>query len=746
MVRTIPHFRKAYLTILFVSLPLAAQLKLTDPSRLNNQDYVEHQIKDISDSDLLQALRLDQPALKEIDHAFRTSRWEDAFRAWGTYWDLKRQPTYVTQNVGFLLDTDMLKSYEDARAYSQHHLQEMDSTLDRAKALLRNIIRPWGDFEVDFGTKVDFNREIGQSGKYGFHYWWWAKPLLMAYVTTQDQRYLAKFDELFHQWYFQRNAIARGFPNLDVVYYELGLGVRNRVFIEYYFLPFKERPWQTHQQMLKTILGAGRWLYELQQWEGYRSGNWQVHGSYMLAQLALVFPEFKESQEWLAIALRRMKEHLGRDFLEDGGHSERAPRNYTLATYMAFRNLYYLLTAYHAGDDLAAEIRHRMGNTIDWWITMLAPTGEIPAINDSHRGVFPAFILQDGAEFFRKPYVYGVLKNLLGAGSKNESLAFPSFTSLHMPASGFTVMRTDWTSSALYMNLNYGKFAGFHTHNDMLDFEIYAYGKALAIDAGLGLTYDDSLYVPWYQSSRAHNMVTVNDRNIERKEIEGTNIVWNSGAMLDYFSGEHDGYKNLGVHIQRRVAFVKPSYWVIVDQMDCNKGGDTLSWYFHSPTVLKPHGQGYQSSESPGILVLPAKNPMRTRTGTGMAASTRDLLPGKTEQINWIAFDQLAASGPANDIAVLLYPFKDSPPSATISAVSTSHYQVTAADVTDDLYYLTAPLKSDEVATDASFLLIRRQQGGPDRFSLVDGTYLRFRGREVWKSAVRTSVEQILPR
>jgi hypothetical protein len=746
MVRTIPYFRKAYLTILFVSLPLAAQLKFTDPSRLNNQDYVEHQIKDISDRDLLQALRLDQPALKEIDHAFRTSRWEDAFRAWGTYWDLKQQPAYVTQNVGFLLDTDMLKSYDDARAYAQQHLQEMDSTLDRARALLRNIVRPWGDFEVDFGTKVDFNREIGQSGKYGFHYWWWAKPLLMAYVTTQDQRYLAKFDELFHQWYVQRNAITRGFPNLDVVYYELGLGVRNRVFIEYYFLPFKERPWQTHQQMLKTILGAGRWLYELQQWEGYRPGNWQVHGSYMLAQLALVFPEFKESQEWLAIALRRMKEHLGQDFFEDGGHSERAPRNYTLATYMAFRNLYYLLTAYRAGDDLAAEIRHRMGNTIDWWITMLTPTGEIPAINDSHRGMFPAFILQDGAEFFRKPYVLGVMKNLLGSISKNEAVSLPSFTSRHMPASGFTVMRTDWTSSALYMNLNYGKFAGFHTHNDMLDFEIYAYGKALAVDAGLGLTYDDSLYVPWYQSSRAHNMVTVNDRNIERKEIEGTNIAWNSGAMLDYFSGEHDGYSNLGVHVQRRIAFVKPSYWLVVDQLDCKKEGDTLSWYFHSPTVLKPHGQGYQSSASPGILVLPAKNPIGTRTGTGMAARTRDLFPGKTEQINWIAFDQLAVSGTANNIAVLLYPFRDSPPSATISVVSSGHYQVNTTDVTDDLYFLAAPHKNDEVATDASFVLIRRQQGIPDRFSLVEGTYLRLRGREVWKSAVRTSVEQILPR
>ena len=746
MVKTIPPIRTICCFILVAALPLAAQLKFTDPSRLNNQDYLEHQIKDMNDRDLLQALRLDQPALKDIDQAFRTNQFERAFRAWGSYWDLKRQPKYVTQTVGFLLDTDMLKGYDDARTYAQQHQRETDSVLTQAASLLRNIIRPWGDVEVDFGAKVDFNREIGQSGKYGFHYWWWSKPLLMAYVVRQDQRYLAKFDDLFHQWYSQRNAITRGFPNLDVVYYELGLGVRNRMFIEYYLLPYKERPWQTHQQMLKTVLGAGRWLYELQQWEGYRPGNWQVHGSYMLAQLALVFPEFKESQEWLAIALQRMTEHLRQDFFEDGGHSERAPRNYTLATYLAFRNLYYLLTAYRAGDELAAEIRHRMGNTIDWWIAMLAPTGEIPAINDSHRGTFPVFILQDGAEFFQKPYVYGVMKNLFESGSKDPTLSLPSFTSRHMPASGFTVMRTDWTPSALYMNMNYGKFAGFHTHNDMLDFEIYAFGKALAVDAGLGLTYDDSLYVPWYQSSRAHNMVIVNDRNIERTETEGSNIVWNSGAMLDYFSGEHDGYKNLGVHVQRRIAFVKPSYWVIVDRMDCRKGGDTLSWYFHSPTVLVPHGWGYQSSSSPGILVLPSDNSMRSRTGTGMAASTLDRTPGKTEQINWIAFDQQATPGPANEIAVLLYPFNDSPPSATFSTISDGHYRVTSSAVTDDLYYLTAPLKTNEVDTDASFLLIRCQQGKPDRFSLVHGTYLLLRGKEVWRSGVRTSVEQILPR
>lgn len=744
MAQSFPHVRKIGSIIIFSAIPMAAQLKFTDPSRLNSQEYLEHQVKDISDRDMLESLRLDQPALTGVDQAFRASQFERAFRAWGSYWDMKQQPKYVTQNVGFLIDTDMLRSYEEARAYAQLHQQEMDSVLARSALLLRNVIRPWGDVEIDFGAKVDFNREIGQSGKYGFHYWWWSKSLLVAAAVTQDQRYLAKFDELFHQWYIQRNAITRTIPNLDVVYYELGLGVRNRMFIEYYFLPYKDRSWQTHQRMLKTVLGAGRWLYELQRWEGYRPGNWQVHGSYMLAQLAMVFPEFKESREWLQLALQRMKEHLNEDFFEDGGHSERAPRNYTLATYLAFRNLYFLLTAYKVGDDLAADIRHRMGNTIDWWITMLAPTGEVPAINDSHRGLFPTYILQDGAEFFQKPYVYGVLKNLLAMDSKNPSTSLPSFTSRHMPASGFTVMRTDWTPAALYMNLSYGKFAGFHTHNDMLDFEIYAYGKALAVDAGLGLTYDDTLYVPWYQSSRAHNMIIVNDRNIERKEIEGKNIVWNSGATLDYFSGEHDGYKNLGVRVQRRIAFVKPLYWVVVDQMDCKKGGDTLSWYFHSPTVLMPHGNGYQSSTSPGVLVVPAENSMSSRTGTGMAASTHNLTPGKTEQINWIAFDRLAAPGSANRIAVLLYPFKDLSPSATLSAISDGHYRVTSPHATDDLYYPTGTFDDAEIATDASFLVIRHPQGKDDQFSIVEGTYLRVRGKVVWKSAKRSSAEQTL--
>ncbi len=725
-------------------LPLFAQRNLSAHSQLRNPQYLEDQIKSISDADLFRALRLTTSGLDVVERAVRQKDYVRAYQAWGSYWNQKQQPKYSTQTDKGLIDTEILKGHQEIRDYAQKHAAERDSVIAGASLILKNIIRPWGDMVIDFGPTVDFNREVGQSGKYGFHYWSWSRPLIAASVLTGDQKYLAKFDELFHQWYNQRNNITRGFPDFDVVYYELGLGVRNRIFIEYYLLPFEQRPWQTHEEMMKTLLGAARWLDELERWEGYRSGNWQSHGCYMLAQIAMVFPEFRESTQWLNLALQRIEEHLREDFLDDGGHTERSPRNYTQATYLTYRNMYYLLSAYHVRNDLAKKIRQRMGNTIDWWITMLAPTGEIPAINDSQRGLFSTFILLDGAEFFKKPYVYGVLQNLFGVASKTSPLTFPPFTSRHMPASGFTVMRTDWTRNALYMNINYGKWNGTHTHSDMLDFEIYAYGKALAIDAGVGLTYDDPLYIPWYKSSHAHNMVTVNDQNMERESVQGENVVWSSGALLQYFAGEHRGYAAFGVHVRRQIVFVKPKYWVVLDEVQCVKGGDTLSWYFHSPTEIVHRDGQFQSTTAPGIFIASASDEMRYRTGTCMASSTSDLTPGKTEKITWLALDQTSTAGATSRFNILLYPYLDAVPAATYGEVSAGHSRVIDRTFSDDLYYSQHPIDDGAISTDALFLLVRHEQSQADQFSLVEGTYLNLAGKKIWESAERASAEGVL--
>jgi len=732
----------ATLLIAFLCLPPPgdAQRSFSDSSRLSDPAYVRERIREISDSDLWGSLDQSRPGLEHVRDALRNGDTAGAAAAWGTYWTGKKQPAYVTQTDHLFLDTDMLTDTASFRIALSKSPEERDTILSRAAMILRNAIRPWGDTVMRFGDRVDFNREVGQSGKYGFHYWMWSRPLIMAFALTRDQKYPAKFDRLFNDWYDQRNSITSSIPGLDVVYYELGLGMRNRMFIENYLLPCRTRTPATHARMLKTMLTAGRWLYELEQWEGYRAGNWQVHGSYMLVQLALVFPEFRESVAWLQIGLRRLTEHMDEDFYPDGGHSERAPRNYTLATYLNYRNIAYLLGAYGARRDVLDRIRASMGKTIDWWITMITPTGEVPAINDSHRGLFPAAILRDGARLFGKPQAYAVLRNLLGE-TGGEAGPLPEYTSRHMPASGFSVMRTDWTPAALYLSVNYGPYAGFHTHFDMLDFEMYAYGKALAVDAGLGLTYDDPLYNSWYRTSRAHNMVTVNDSSIEREGITSRRIRWGSTGPVDFFSGEHSGYRRFGVLDRRQIAFVKPSFWFIRDEIVSSRPGDTLSWYFHTPERLVRTGSGFSSASAPGIRIIPAGEAYPFRTGTGWAASTSIKIPGKTERIPWIRFDQVTTGDSVRRFAFVLAPFRSQEDAPASRQLSDRHFIVESAGYTDNLYFTAGGYSDDMLRTDAEFVLVRRPAQGPARYALIEGTYLIYGGKKVFTSPAAVSGE-----
>ena len=77
-------------------------------------------------------------------------------------------------------------------------------------------------------------------------------------------------------------------------------------------------------------------------------------------------------------------------------------------------------------------------------------------------------------------------------------------------------------------------------------------------------------------------MVVVNDENMERQDIFGENVIWNSLGSLEYFAAEHRGYATFGVQHRRNIAFVKSRYWVVFDRLHCENEGDMLSWYFHS--------------------------------------------------------------------------------------------------------------------------------------------------------------------
>jgi hypothetical protein len=564
------------MTTMQVTIVLLAALTaviLTSPmSSLGADDRQEDdKIKNISDKELFASLDLTKPGLEEVSKAVASGDYKAAYRAWSAYWKKTHQVKPPSSKKP--ADKKLLK---------------------RAGGIMRHEIVGWGDVMIKHGPVVNFNADYGAAGKYGFHYWGWSSPLLQAYQATGDEKYLACFDELFNQWYEQRGSVR---PQ-RVIWYELGLGIRPRRFIEYYRQPFSKRKAITHERMLKTLLGSARWLARLEK-TGYRVGNWQVTGSFGLVKTGLAIPEFKEAQAWVQIGAQRIADHAERDFFKDGGHSERCPSSYMSGVYTHLMELARLLDGKEAYAKTVRRIDAKLAKSAEFWMYMVTPAGHIPGINDGQRGTLNTKRLIKAGRLFKRDDFLFVAKNLL-SGKVDGPVSPPKHTSIDLRDSGFAVMRSDWTGRARYMLLNYGPDGGWHTHRDILDFEISAFSRAMAIDAGLGLTYDDPLNNPWYNASRAHNMLVVDDGEIDRS-IKAQDVVWHSDASLDFFAAttlgwqkdatiERSGNKGMplpkgkGVVWRRHVAFVKPDYWIIYDVARTTKAGHTLSWYLHSPT------------------------------------------------------------------------------------------------------------------------------------------------------------------
>ncbi len=591
-------------------------------------------VRNISDAELFSSLDLTRDGLREVRSAVEQKDFPAAYVAWAKNWS-----SVVSRGKFIGVDSYVFSREEATRSIEFSRA----NVLAMAEKVLAHEIAGWGPQVIKHGPVVDFNADYGQSGKYGFHYWGFSLCLIHSFLLTGDQKYLDKFELLFNQWYEQRDKVKGGFPGLDVIWYELGVGMRNRFFLEYYFLPHEKRSIHTHERMLKTCLGAARWLHEEQK-KGYRPANWQMIGCYGLAHLGIMLPEFKESNEWVNLAVLRTLEHMEQDFFPDGCHSERAPASYMILAYREPRNLGRLLEADPSRRELAEKMHAPLRRSLDFFAAILPPDGILPGINDGSRAALPETIRKEAGE--------------------------PLKTSIHLPKSGFTVMRDAGTST--YLLINHGPWGGGHSHADSLSFELHAHGKPLAIDCGIGQTYDDPLHASWYIHSRAHNMLTIDGENLDRPAAEGKDVVWHSDDRLDHFAATHHGYAASKKIIHRRhIAFIKPSYFIVYDVVSAAADATehTLEWNVH-PT------------SNDGLIVEPSSKEWSKQMKKGWASVTGIPGYGKKNwaEIDWLLFTSKIAPSETKAFAVLLYPYKGDRPvvkfemaDATVTVQSGNH-------------------------------------------------------------------------
>ncbi|MDA0746077.1 MAG: alginate lyase family protein [bacterium] len=594
----------------------------------------------ISNKNLFAALDLSGSALKSVRDAASAGRWKEAYTAWGEYFATRKKPLNMAAPTGNKPDPNVIREAERVVAHE---------------------IQGWHTHNFKFGKKVDFNADWGDSGKYGTHYLAWMDCLRTAFGQTGDTRYVECFDDLFNQWYEQRHTIDNPRPNLDVIFYELGVGGRNPRLLDHYFAYRNTGllSWKTHERMLKTLLGGSRWLYLLETSGGYRSGNWQMCGSWALVYTGGTFPEFKESKDWTRIGVQRLEEHVAQDFYDDGCHHERSSGYGSWCTRIS-EDL-HLLAKENPHIKTSANLQNYIERMYDWFLATTTPLGESQGFNDGGFGKQDS-IFRRGTEFTGNGrYLWPVrdrIKSVNGIRPQN-----PGFTSTDQRPSGFATMRSGWDAKALYMIINYGPWGGGHTHNDLLDFGMYAYGAPVAIETNRWGPYDNPLDA-YFRSPQAHNQVVVNDTPMDRVHNQGENVTWASGNHVDYFAASHQGYeKQFGVTIERRVTFLKPDYFLVSDTVQEQRKHHSYTWYLHSPFKWKAGKTQSITTGAPGVQVVPAKSSEIRYVRQGTSYEAKDKVPLNHPNRYWIGLQKWINREGENAVVydVALVPFKTKP-------------------------------------------------------------------------------------
>jgi len=702
-----------------------------------DRDKVLH----ISDQEFFDALDLTRPDMKAVAAAVRRKRYDAAWKAWDDFMRKDFKP------VGDLRDVERYRA-----AVAKPDPARPCPTADD---IVNHKIRVWHRQVVDFGPDMDWTNVKGRSSLYGFHYWGWSSRLWTAYFRTGNDKYAAGFDDLFTSWYAQRENVNAKYGG-NVIWYELGAGCRPIPILRLYYamLPSKALRPETRKLVMKTILGHARFLHAEQQC-GYTNGNFQLTASQTLYQLGLLFPQFKDADAWRETGAARLLEHAMWDFSKEGGHSERCVGYGSISMHAVRRLLLY------AEDDpnpssLLPMIRDRVLQMQLWFLKYVAPNGDFPGVNDSSFTHGDA-LLVDLAKFAKDGRFLWPVRDSRRLPDDIEPKE-PDFLSVHMPDSGWTFMRDGWDRESFYLQVNWGKYGGGHTHPGILDINVYAYGAPMTIETGRFGSYDNPLE-PYFRSPEAHNQVFIVNATMDRRNCFGEEVLWRSGRHIDYFEGIHRGYEqSAGKVLKRQILFVKGRHWLVVDTvLDSERNGGSnekavagICW--HAPHPWKERDGGFVAGKEGGpgvqLIMLEEAGPGRLGKPT-FGVGYKDTVEYYKSRY-WVRREQPATNGAL--FVTVIAPYREKPDSWKMEPVragrGTLAVQITSPKGCDRIVVATGKKKmvtAGELTTNARAAWTHQKSGPSARVrkaAMVDGSLLIFRKTPVFREKVERELAE----
>jgi len=146
---------------------------------------------------------------------------------------------------------------------------------------------------------------------------------------------------------------------------------------------------------------------------------------------------------------------------------------------------------------------------------------------------------------------------------------------------GYAVMRSGWDRDAHQLIFDVGPLgchvSSGHGHEDLLAIQCSVFGDRVLIDPG---TYGYTAEPAWrnyFRSAAAHSTVTIDRLGQSepagpfgwRRRPRAVLREWLMTPACDVVDAEHNAYAHLTAPVmhRRRVVFVKPDFWVVIDDL-----------------------------------------------------------------------------------------------------------------------------------------------------------------------------------
>ena len=424
----------------------------------------------------------------------------------------------------------------------------------------------------------------------------WVVTLAQAWALTGDEQFARTCIGSIDAW-LEANPPATG------INWTSSLEVAYRLISWCWTLALlHDFPGLSGEWMMKVVSAIGMHAAHVRRYLSYYfSPNTHLTGEALgLFYAGTLFTEFLDAPRWRELGARILVAESRRQVSADGVHFEQSTcyHRYTVDIY-----LHFLLLASSNGVGVPGNVVDRVRQMVEFLLAVRQPDGSIPAIGDVDGGTLlplscrrpedaAGTFATAAAMFHRSDFAWaanGVAPEILWLMGLDGLRAFDALhpvppagpASRAFAVGGYAIMRNQWDDDASQMIVDIGPLgcpgSGGHGHADLLSVQCAIFGEPCLVDGGNFCYTPDAEWRDFFRSTAAHSTLVIDGRTQSepagpfgwRDRPRVRLREWHSSPEVDFLDAEHDAFSRRGdpiVH-RRRILFVKPRYWILVDDL-----------------------------------------------------------------------------------------------------------------------------------------------------------------------------------